>query len=310
MAKKIILVDPAELRPLPLNKELYGRPQDNDAYKDIKQLMTHGFNENKPLTITEDRRIVAGVTRWHIAKALGLKEVPCLVFTPTSPETAEDEYDLELIDDNHYRNKTKVMLAREQRKKMEIQKRLARKRMGSGSDGGPSKSADRVGADYRVSGRTVTRSIKVLEAIEQAEADGDRRKAERLTDLLEHGKTGKALAIITGKPAAKKAPPVDVPRTLNDHNTKAYSENYEACAKVRVPAEIDILEANVERMLQDVDTARTRLGMPAPSRPWLPHVNKISVLSDTVSDRDELLDLIGELRALAKSLEQKAKEFA
>ena len=95
--------------------------------------------------------------------------------------------------------------------------------MGSGFDGGPSKSADRVGAVYKVSGKTVQHSVKVLDAIEAAEAEGDRRRADRLTELLETKQTVKALQVIEEKPRAQKPAKVEVPRTLNDHSTKAYS---------------------------------------------------------------------------------------
>jgi hypothetical protein len=265
MAKnRTVNLAPDDLRPHPLNKELYGPPTSNSAYKDIKANMARGYDDRHPLLVTEDRRILWGVTRWAAARANGIREVPCEIFVPSSPATAELEYEQEIIHGNVYRIKTRRMLACEQRKLMELEKSLGRQRMAQGSDGGPSKSADRVGEVYKVSGKTVTRRIKVLEALEEAEARGDKKKAERLADLLERDQVVKALETLKGKPAARKPPAVDVPRTLNDHNTKAYSENYEACAKATVPAEVDILEANVERMRQDVDTTRTRLGMPAP----------------------------------------------
>jgi hypothetical protein len=268
MAKsKLVNHAPDGLRPHPLNKELYGPPTANSAYKDIKGNMARGFDERHPLLITEDRRILWGVTRWHAAKALGLESVPCEVFVPSSPEAAELEYEQKIIEGNIYRIKTKRMLACEQRKLMELEKGLGRLRMAHGTDGGPSKSADRVGAVYKVSGKTVTRRIKVLEAIEEAEAKGDHKKVERLADLLERDQVVKALETIKGKAAVKKTPTVEVPPTLLAHSNKAYSENFEACHKAQVPAEVQLLQANMERMRQDVDDAGTRLGAPAPERP-------------------------------------------
>jgi hypothetical protein len=132
--------------------------------------------------------------------------------------------------------------------------------MGQGSDGGPSKSADRVGKIFGESGKTVQRRLKVLAAVEEADAQGNRKKAEQLTRLLEAKHIVKALAAIGGRqrPAAKPAH-VETPRTLHDHSTRAYSEFFEACAKARVPAEIELLAATLGRMGDDLNTARARL---------------------------------------------------
>src|SRR5262245_63306541 len=104
--------DPADLRPHPLNKEIYGRPTDNTAYEDIKAGMkARGFDDRQPLLVTADGRILWGVTRWHIAKALGLGPLPTEVFQPSSPETADLEYERELVRGNVYRVMTQVQLA-------------------------------------------------------------------------------------------------------------------------------------------------------------------------------------------------------
>jgi hypothetical protein len=257
---KIVWKSPEDLRPHPLNRELYGPPTANSAYKDIRDSMkANGFDERQPLLITTDGRILWGTTRNDIAKKQGLKEVPCEIFQPSS-EQPELEYERELIRGNIQRSKTQVMLTREQRKMLELQKSLARARMGGGNDGGPSKSADRVGKEFKVSGKTVARRIKVLNAIEQAEADGEQKKAERLTELLNANQVVKALNAIANKAATPRKPPaVTVPRTLNDHTVIAYSEFFEACTKVKVQAECDILEATLGRMHDDLQAARTRL---------------------------------------------------
>jgi len=102
----------------------------------------------------------------------------------------------------------------------------------------------------------------VLAGIDEAQAAGDHKKAERLIDLLERGKTGKARGLLDGKEKAKKPPKVEVPRTLNDYSTKAYSEFYEACATAQYPAEIEQLEAALARMADALATARLRLAGP------------------------------------------------
>ena len=76
---------------------------------------------------------------------------------PASDATRETEYEQQVIIGNVYRVKTQLMMARELRKLVELEKALARQRMGQGSDGGASKSADRAGAAYKLSGKTVER---------------------------------------------------------------------------------------------------------------------------------------------------------
>jgi hypothetical protein len=258
---KVVWKSPDELRPHPLNRELYGPPTANTAYKDIRaDMQRNGFDERWPLLITRDGRIIQGITRWSVSKSLALSQVPCEIFEPTNPEQAELEIERELIRGNNYRIKTQLMVAREQRKMLEVEAVLARGRMGSGSDGGESKSTDRVGKVYGESGKTIQRRQKVLAAIEKAEATEDRRKADRLTELLEGKHLVKALEMIQTKaPKADKPVKVEVPRTFNDYSIKAYSEFFEACAKVRVSAELEILEATLGRMRDDLSAARARL---------------------------------------------------
>jgi hypothetical protein len=262
------MIDPEELRPHPLNRVLYGPPSTNLACGDIRaDMKRRGFDPNQPLPVTADGRVIRGITRHAIARSLKLKEVPCVTSTPEDPATAEVEIERELVRGNLYRTKTETMKAREQRKMLELEMVLARQRMSAGADGGPSKSTDRVGKVFGESGKTVQRRIKVLDAIEQAETDGDKRMQARLTELLDSGKTGKALALLNPDKAPRPVKKVEVPRTFNDHLTKCYSENFEACAKAIVEAELDQLEANLERLRQDIEAARARLRSGAPAAP-------------------------------------------
>jgi ParB-like chromosome segregation protein Spo0J len=257
---KPVWKSPADLRPHPLHKELYGPPTANSAYKDIKASMArHGFDERQPLLITEDDRIVWGVTRWAAAKSVGLALVPCEVFVPAEAAQAELEIERELIRGNTYRVKTQTILAKEQRKMLEVEADLARRRMGEGSDGGPSKATDRVGKLFGESGKTVQRRLKVLRAIEEAETAGQRKKAEQLTELLNAGKTLKALDVAQGKAPKAKPPKVEVPPTIHEHANKAYSEFFNGCAKAQYPAELQVLEAALGRMRDDLESARRRV---------------------------------------------------
>jgi ParB-like chromosome segregation protein Spo0J len=259
---KIILLPTAQLRPHPENSKLYGDPKDNSAYGDILASMkAGGFLDRFPLCVTSDNRILHGVTRWACAKKAGIEEVPCEVFQPEDPATAELEIERAIVVGNRYRVKTQMMIAREQRKALEIETELARRRMGAGSDGGFSKSTDRVGKIFGESGKTVQRRQKILRAIEEAQSKQP-RKAERLIQLLESRQTLKALEAIDGKTAPPKpAKKIDVPPTLHAHANKAYSEFYEACCKAGVPAELEILDRTIGRMTADLNTARKRLGV-------------------------------------------------
>jgi regulator of replication initiation timing len=190
---------------------------------------------------------------------------------PGTPAAAE-ELEAELIRDNMGRMKTQVMVAREMRHMLELEKRFARRRMGMGSDGGESKSADRVAqtlnerskaerSNKSVSGKTVQRQVTVLNAIEKAEADGDKKKAERLSELLNNKNIVKALELARGKAAkAKKPVKVEVPPTLHSHLSRMYSEGFEACAKATCSAEVDLIDANIERVRKDAEAARRRVG--------------------------------------------------
>jgi hypothetical protein len=264
MSRKIVMKSPAELRPHPKNRELYGLPKDNSAYEDIRfQMKRGGFDERHPLLITTEGCIISGVTRWAAAKSVGLDKVPCEVFVPEAedPAAADREIRAKIIKENIGRIRTRLQVAREQMEMAEIEKEAGRARMAQGSDGGPSASQDRIAKIFTTSGKTVQRNIKVAKAIDRATTQGDYRTAERLTELLNQGKTGKACDLIDGKAAgkAKKAVKVEVPRTFNDHNNRMYSEGFEASCKAQVAAELDQLQANLDRVQQEIDKARARL---------------------------------------------------
>jgi hypothetical protein len=264
MARKVILVNVAELHPHPRNAPIYGNPKSTKAYADmVADMKDRGFSDRYPLLITADRIIIGGVTRWLCAKAAKITQVPCEIFVPSAadPILAELEIREQIPLDNGYREKTQLMVARELAMLAEIEKERGRRRMALGSDDGPSKATDRVAqAVKRISGKTVQRRLKILKAIDEAHDNGDHRKADQLTELLEQRKTLQALAVIKGKALKpKKAVKVEVRRTLHDHATKAYSEFYEACCKATVGAELDVLEAHVQRVLEDIQTARKRL---------------------------------------------------
>jgi hypothetical protein len=203
----IIWCSPLDLRPHPLYHELYGPPTAHSAYADIRaDMKCRGFDASKPLLITEDARIICGIVRHAAAKSLKLNTVPCRVFTPQEPATAELEIERELLAGNIYRITTETMKAREQRKMLTIEKAIGRVRKTIGLHSGPGKAADRVGKVFGESGGTVQRRLKVLDAIEKAEASGNTKLAARLTELLNTRQITKALALL--KPAQDRTAPI------------------------------------------------------------------------------------------------------
>jgi hypothetical protein len=257
------------LRAHPLNKVLYGRPEDNSAYEEMwRDMKARGFDELHPLLVMGDGRVICGCTRLAAARKAKLPEVPCAEFVPTDPATVEMEAELRLIHDNRQRTKTQVMEVREQRTALELQSRLAQVRMLAGVAGDErGRAADIVGKDYQKSGKTITRRIKVLDAIERAQAEGREKDAAKLTTLLEGRNITKALALLEEKkpdrPKVLKTPRVEVPRTFNDHLSRGYSELFEALAKAQVPGELDQVEGRLRQLHQDLSAARRRLAGPA-----------------------------------------------
>jgi ParB-like chromosome segregation protein Spo0J len=267
-APKIVMVPVADLRPFKDNAEVYGPPTANSAYKEMKQSMKqNGFFPYKPLLITLDKRVVDGITRWACAKACDIVEVPCVVMETDD----EAEIGRAMLEGNVQRKKSQLVIAREQRYALEIESKLAKQRMARGGDEGPSKATDRVGATYKESGKTVERRQKVLRAIEEGAkgTQAEQKKAEQLTELLETKQTVKALEMIDGKkpqpkedaddeaPAPKARRPA---RDVQDHASKMQSEGEQACHKAGVLAEVEMIEANCQRIFDFADAARRRLG--------------------------------------------------
>jgi hypothetical protein len=92
-----------------------------------------------------------------------------------------------------------------------------------------------------------------------ARAEGDHKKANRLIELLEAKSFVKALAVISGKPAATKKPPqVEAPRTMVDHLTKCQSEFFEACIKAK-PGEVKIVESYYATWRAELEKLRQRI---------------------------------------------------
>lgn len=79
-ATKIVTVDPADLRAHPLTKTLFLLDDEDPRFIAIKQAMLdHGFDADKPVTITESRQILDGRHRVRAAKQCGIAGIPAIV---------------------------------------------------------------------------------------------------------------------------------------------------------------------------------------------------------------------------------------
>jgi hypothetical protein len=255
----IIMRDTQSLKPHPRNLRVYGRPEDNDQYIYISaDMRQRGFDPDYPLLIIqrEDGEfIIGGVTRWTAANNNSIEQCPCRVFK------GEDwEVWLKIVTDNGYWNKTRLQQAREQQLLVQIEKLHAHGRMGKRrKDEKPSKSAARVALSYRCSGQTVRRNVRIVNAIDKAEAKGDATLALKLTDKLQKNQVKQALALLgdgDGKIPPRKS---KEPRTLLDHGKKAHSEFFEACHKVKLAADLKVLEKELAKMANELEAARRRL---------------------------------------------------
>lgn len=206
----IDLLDPATLKPHPLNVKVYGtEPLDRDLQASIRD---HGVLH--PLVVTVDDVIVSGHRRCAAAKAAGLASVPVL----RTVETDELAIERLVLEWNRQRPKTNEQRAREVQALADIATREAARRQaatqakpGEGKTGRPvvapgattgetrgkpRKAREEVAETLGVSPRTVTDLATAAKAIDDAEAAGDHETAEDIrTTLNTRG----------AKPAAEKA---------------------------------------------------------------------------------------------------------
>ena len=115
-----VIKHPRELKPHPLNIEIYGEENvDADLVKSIK---LKGILE--PLVIKEDNTILSGHRRWKAAKSLKLDKLPCRIITFSDPLEEMEA----LIEFNRQRKKTVSQMMREGDKIAWIEKVLAKRR--------------------------------------------------------------------------------------------------------------------------------------------------------------------------------------
>jgi len=176
-----------DLKPHPINLEIYGDCTDNDLLDSVR---SNGIYN--PLLVTYDDRIISGHRRWDAARKADLDVLPVVVFD------SDDELDIEeaLIESNRQREKTNEQIGREYKKLKEIlNQRQSRqgsnqyksKNGESASDGDSAEAkrptreaAKKVGVNYD----TANKASQVVDAIDQAEENGDKKAADQLRQSL------------------------------------------------------------------------------------------------------------------------------
>jgi len=170
---------PNELRPHPLNKEIYADCADTDL---IESIMTKGILT--PLLITQDNLIISGHRRWDAAIKAGLEYVPVIV------SGIEDPLEIEecLIESNRQRVKTNEQLGREYGRLKDIYNRKFSRqgqRLASEIKGKESlRPTHRLAADLGISKATAHRLETVVNHIDHLLADGQTEIANQLRQLL------------------------------------------------------------------------------------------------------------------------------
>lgn len=171
---------PNELRPHPMNEEVYGDRADADL---IESVRTKGVLN--PLLITADNLIVSGHRRWGAAIAAGLTAIPVVITPITDPLTIEEA----LIESNRQRQKTNEQIGREYKRLKHIYNER-QSRQGQRTDLTSSSREDevrptaRAAAELGVSQPTAHRIETVVDHINDLKANGETGKAEDLRQTL------------------------------------------------------------------------------------------------------------------------------
>ena len=122
---KIKQVSPSEIKPHPLNEEIYGDSHSQELLDSIKKdgILT-------PLRISKNNEIISGHRRHAAVKDLELDYIPVVV------SGAEDDLTVryEVIASNRQREKTNEQKAREFQKLKEIEAEFARQREHAGTN--------------------------------------------------------------------------------------------------------------------------------------------------------------------------------
>lgn len=191
---------PKELRPHPLNDEIYGDRADNELVESIRE---KGILS--PLLITHANYIISGHRRWAAANAIGMESIPVVIFG------SQDALDIQeaIIETNRQRQKTNEQIGRE----YDHLKRIYNERdsqQGKRADLTVAKEpnekhteatsvlintevkppTDRAAEKIGVAKTTANKASKVVYVIDELEQVGQTAVAENLRQKLNHSVNG------------------------------------------------------------------------------------------------------------------------
>lgn len=177
----------AELRPHPLNEEIYGDRADADLVASIAER-----GVLNPILISPSRLIISGHRRWGAAAAAGHDSVPVVYFGSDDPLDIAEA----LIESNRQRQKTNEQIGREYKQlKTIIHEREARRgnqytESASASQEAEAKPTKKAAASLGVSQPTAVRAEAVVDAIDALRSVGKAEEAKELSSELERSVKG------------------------------------------------------------------------------------------------------------------------
>ena len=175
-----------EVRPHPLNIQLYGAACPDDL---VKSVANTGILV--PLIVTPDNLVISGHRRLEAAKLAGLHEVPVIERAAAS----DDELCLLLLECNTGRRKTNEQMIREYREFKRIESAMAAPRRGTRNDlrsdpaGSHGRARDLAAAKVGdFSATTLDLGDKVLAVLDEKQGSENMQTVEEARTLLnEHG---------------------------------------------------------------------------------------------------------------------------
>ena len=191
METSIVQKKISELKPHPLNEEIYGYNEDvSDLVEKIRK-----SGVVTTLTITDDNVIIAGNRRWKSCKQLVSEGDTRFCQVKCEIKGFKTEWDaLEyLIINNDTRIKTMEQKAREAQMLLKAERKKAEERMLRGKESDPvaelpqgaGKSRDIVAKKLHMkSGREVERAVKSVKTIDKLKSEGRNEDAKLIVDVL------------------------------------------------------------------------------------------------------------------------------
>lgn len=205
-----------------LNIEVFGEiGSDADCEQFVQSVKDNGVLQ--PCIVAPDGTIIAGHRRKQAAARAGLKEIDVIVRRDLKDQVSIDRAWFET---NRNREMTTEQKARWFKKREAIEAEAAKSRQSKAGGSAPGKfslsagrASDIAAADVGMSGKTAKAAAKVVDAIDQAEANGNKEAAAKLRETLNNK------SVSAAKREADKVSPPPKPRKRKKPKTSS-------CAKV------------------------------------------------------------------------------